>query len=796
MKDLFNSTVGFSALSIKDLLEARDQYHYHLMNKKNVVATAIGYYLIRNDEDWPTADNVEPDNSKYKDDQRTLENSGVRPESFPAVLVFVDHWETEEELAKENPVDVVPKMLFLSDGRSVPVCVVYAKREETSDETIDESNINFPRNLIGGGFPLITYTQNAKRIASVGCIVTDGHMYYALTNKHVTGEKGSPIYSKLSGEEIQVGVSADKHLGRILFNKVYEHWPVRETYLNMDIGLIKILDINQWKTDIFNIGTVGRLADLGPASFSLNLIGQPVSGYGSISGEIVGEIKALFYRFKSVGGFEYVSDFLIGSRNNKPLNLHPGDSGTVICYERMEETKAKNGIKTERLAELMPIGVLWGQHILYTNDKKNKSPYALSTCLSTACNLLGVDVVRDWNIDQPYIWGKVGHYTIGNFAIDFIKDRNFRSLMKANVENISFDLNEITPDWDSKDKTIKAKYQKMFSNFCPLADVPDIIWKQSTAEKFGRAGNENLNHYLDADIPCKAFPADATFLEFVTDKSKLTVQNIKKYYDHLDKAKIKLTADPNKGILPLRVWQAFDYMVDALKENQTNIGRFIMGAGTLAHYVGDACQPLHSSYMADGDPKDDKFTTHPASHDTHHRDGTIHYHQGDPITTNQNPGKGVHVAYEDHMIDDNRDELVKGIKRILNAPTHPIMKEPLPAITDGQSAGYAVVELMRKTHLTLPPHTIVEFFKQHKKENKLTALMWQKMHTATIECMARGCRYQAALWEAAWKKGGKKAADIKTDFKSAAFRKKLKSLYENPKEMKSLTLDTIGTQLT
>jgi hypothetical protein len=35
----------FESLSIKDLLLARNVYHYHLMNKANVVGTAIGRYL-------------------------------------------------------------------------------------------------------------------------------------------------------------------------------------------------------------------------------------------------------------------------------------------------------------------------------------------------------------------------------------------------------------------------------------------------------------------------------------------------------------------------------------------------------------------------------------------------------------------------------------------------------------------------------------------------------------------------------------------------------------------------------
>ena len=41
---------NFRSLSLRDLLEARDLYHFHLMNKANVVGTAIGLYLIRDDD--------------------------------------------------------------------------------------------------------------------------------------------------------------------------------------------------------------------------------------------------------------------------------------------------------------------------------------------------------------------------------------------------------------------------------------------------------------------------------------------------------------------------------------------------------------------------------------------------------------------------------------------------------------------------------------------------------------------------------------------------------------------------
>src|ERR1700751_3175946 len=43
---------NFQSLSLRDLLEARDLYHWHLSNKPNVVGTAVGLYRIRNDEPW------------------------------------------------------------------------------------------------------------------------------------------------------------------------------------------------------------------------------------------------------------------------------------------------------------------------------------------------------------------------------------------------------------------------------------------------------------------------------------------------------------------------------------------------------------------------------------------------------------------------------------------------------------------------------------------------------------------------------------------------------------------------
>jgi hypothetical protein len=82
---------GYASLSIKDLLDARDAYHVYLSSLDNVVATAIGRYLIH-EEDWyadhPPGSQKRP-GYKKPTTPRTLANSVLRPWSWPAVLAKV-----------------------------------------------------------------------------------------------------------------------------------------------------------------------------------------------------------------------------------------------------------------------------------------------------------------------------------------------------------------------------------------------------------------------------------------------------------------------------------------------------------------------------------------------------------------------------------------------------------------------------------------------------------------------------------------------------------------------------------
>ena len=137
MTDDLQLVQDFNLLSVKDLLEARDQYHVHLMHKRNVVATAVGRYLIRKNEPWPTGDSTHQGNKRapqpaHVKEPRTLANSEVRDYSWPCVLVFVSKWIERGDFGGKghDPAEIVPSALYMPDGRVVPVCVVQAEIDE------------------------------------------------------------------------------------------------------------------------------------------------------------------------------------------------------------------------------------------------------------------------------------------------------------------------------------------------------------------------------------------------------------------------------------------------------------------------------------------------------------------------------------------------------------------------------------------------------------------------------------------------------------------------------------------
>ncbi|HTD99834.1 MAG TPA: hypothetical protein VK668_11145 [Mucilaginibacter sp.] len=206
---------NFNQLSMKDLIDAREHAHLQFMNKKNVVATAVGRYLIRL-TDIDVNGRYKPDLLKTK---RTLANSVVTNFSWPCVLVFVAAWEDNAALAATD--DNVPRSIYLEDGRKIPVCVVEAPQTSEVSKNTDELSLSYPTNLMGGGFPVKVFSQQVEHFATAGCIVTDGHTYYLLTNKHVSGDEGQEVTSVIGTEPIAIGVSSGRSLGKVSFSELY-----------------------------------------------------------------------------------------------------------------------------------------------------------------------------------------------------------------------------------------------------------------------------------------------------------------------------------------------------------------------------------------------------------------------------------------------------------------------------------------------------------------------------------------------------------------------------------------------
>jgi hypothetical protein len=678
--DPLSPAKNFASLSLVDLLHARDLFHVHLMNKRNVVATAIGRYLIRKTDPYPQDRRARAKRAKPP---KRLHECEVRYYSWPAVLVFVSEWIAEKEFGRRGigSSDYIPPAIYLPDGREVPICVVEARPVE--DVPAAPSDMAFPQNLLGGGYPLVTRVQAEVHLASIGCLVTDGHKAYALTNRHVAGDPGERVYAVVEGKELPIGTSSAKQLGHLAFCDVYRGWPGRDVLVNMDVGLVELDDKSRWTAQIYGVGAFGRAADVNVDNLSLQLVGAPVRAYGCASRQMAGQILGLFYRYKSSGGFEHVTDFLIGPRQetSAPLRTGPGDSGTVWL---LEDAEAKPGDPDR----LRPIAVQWGGHRFLGGTEQY--PFALAASLGNACAKLEVDVVRDWHVGIPEYWGAVGHFSLALKAIQALPGGNLEKVMNANRLNITFDAEHI-----------KAQEMKGLSKrpFIPLADTPDYSFKMGP-----RRSREQPNHFADMDRPR---PSDGkTLLDLCSSEAALDVQVWQDYY-----AAVK---DAGRGALPFRVWQCFDAMAGYAKDG--DLERFLCAAGVVSHYIGDACQPLHISYLFNGDPDREGYA------------------------------EGVHAAYEDTMVNAYTPQLL--------AQVHPDAA-PFGDVANGRDAAAMTVELMRRTLSVIKPRDILDAFEPVRQESKrdIADALWSQFGSGTVEVMSSGVTALAHLWQAAWRAG-------------------------------------------
>lgn len=722
---------SYSALSINDLLEARDAYHVFLTRKKNVIGTAVGKYRFRKK-------NVSVSEAK------SLENTEVRSYSWPCILVFVDEWIASHSFGQEKGETLdnyLPRRLYLKDGREIPVCVLKVEWQRKPSEPI--ASMRFPGSLIGGGYPICTRVQGEERWATMGCLVSDGRLTYALTNSHVIGKGGESVFTYKNAKEVELGIASEKRLLKQSFTEVYENLPGTHTMVNLDIGLIELDNLHNVTSQIYGVGEVRGILDVNHDTLSLKLVGCPVIGYGSASGIMQGEIIALFYRYTCLGGYDYVADYLVGPRaagKSQQSHFAPtnGDSGTLLVVD-------STGSEEDRKA----IGILWGGQKSVTGD--HVQPYALVTNLGTICRQLDIELKCTWNTGHDRYFGAYAHVVLPSLCASVVNDHFLRQLMTNNIDRISMPLDETEP---------KQAQGLSKAAFVPLADVPDLVWKMRGG-KYLR-GKEGSNHFADMD---QIDPTTKkTLLQICSDPKNIEPEVWAQYYRNV-KAE-------DHGALPFRIAQIFDAMKGFAHNGQK--AEYVAAAGILTHYVFDACMPLHISYMHHGDPNGKMKTI-----------------------VEQGKEKEVPLAYDVHAEFDNDmvEYFVADVRKRLPKLVIEAAKKNKPTslveLQTTKDAAVAAVKLMMDTFALAPAQAIVKDYEKLvdvPKRARCEAL-WQQYGDGMLHAMAEGVVLASRLWEAAWVNGN---GVNKISENSAVPEDELRALYQTKTGfLDSLNLDEI-----
>jgi hypothetical protein len=715
----------FRLLSIKDLIEARDSYHVFLTRKINVIGTAIGRSRNR----------IKGVPGKAP---KTLENSEVRSNAYPCILVFVKEWLVPEKFGVNKNLsydDFVPSRLYLPDGRIIPVCVIETKWISRKDDS--SIKIKFPGSIIGGGYPVITKVQGEDRFATLGCLVTDGRLTFALTNAHVAGRPGEYLYTLKNGNEDYMGVTSQKQLLKKPFSEVYEGFPSKHTLINLDIGLIELDDIQNISPQVFGLGELNGVADINHDTLSLNLIGCHLKGFGCSSGLMKGEIIALFYRYSTSGGYDYVADYLVGSRKGKGIrNYIPfmpahGDSGTLMV---VDEPNKEEHMKV--------LGVLWGGQQDVSGNHVQQ--YGLVTNFGTICKLLDIELVYGWKKVDNY-FAAYAHTVLPSWCPEFVNDKTLKTLMNNNSVRFSLPISDTKP-----------KDTRGISNldFVYLSDVPDLVWKSGKH----RRGKEGPNHFADMDQKNKD---GKTLIDICTsDSTRINPAEWNKYYESIEAEQ--------KGTLPFRIALIFEEMAEYARNNKKV--EFVCAAGILVHYVFDAAMPLHISYLHHGDVTGQK------------KKKKLYGKEIDVPLAYE-----VHEEFDTQMVEYYADEIIKKLPGMIRKISK--MKTLMPAenIADKYEAAKAAVQLMINTITKAPPDRIVEDFEKYLSLSKRERcdLLWKSYNSGLMTAMAEAVILSTRLWEAAWKAGDGIAKDKNLE---AVPEKDLKELYETKGFLKSMNI--------
>ena len=325
----------FSAISLRDLLDARDHYAVHLANLPNVLGTAVGRYRVRR-KDNRSAEQVKRTAATGLG-PKTLDNSEIKSWSWPSVLVFVSEW-LEPEVFAKRPECAVPPLLYMPDGRIVRTCVILVQRR---DRNLPSRGLLMnPSSVWGSGSQIHTQSQGTSRLGVASCIVSDGTLTYALASGHVIGSDAGKVYGLQGGKQVLLGEAARCAKETPLVD-LYPGFAGKRTMVTLDAGLVRVESAYDWTSQVLGVGRLGAPIDLSSDTLSLDLVGCPVFAVLSDDRRIEGSVQALFYRHATMGGFDSVCELLIGPRQpGARVETQPGDSGVLWFWDHEADPKA------------------------------------------------------------------------------------------------------------------------------------------------------------------------------------------------------------------------------------------------------------------------------------------------------------------------------------------------------------------------------------------------------------------------------------------------------------------------
>ena len=249
-----------------------------------------------------------------------------------------------------------------------------------------------------------------------------------------------------------------------------------------------------------------------------------------------------------------------------------------------------------------------------------------------------------------------------------------------------------------------------------------------------RPGRPRTQHFADVDI-VDINGGPSMLQRCVDDPANIAASKWKAYFDGFAEQGV----GPEEGALPFRVWQIWDAMVAYLK--QGDVLRFVAAAGVMAHYVGDASQPLHCSFMHHGIPPMQEVNgrSYPVPRDS-----------AEFQAFKDTREAKIHGIYEEQMLEVDTASALAAVDDELTT------RRPVRVDRTGHGAAKAVIALMSESQARLAPQTIFDADDPSLGPKARAEALWndRDIQKATIRSLADSVRVLAALWTSAWAEGG------------------------------------------